>query len=137
MAAPKVKAEREPPWREWMSLYSAERLQPRRDSIEDQSTRKVREPSGFQWNSLRMGWVVAGSDWSERELVGMWIDNGVIAGRKDGIAGENWRGYTLVGKRSVNDGVGDPYAGDVDGAGAEELFEDGEDDGHGSILEKV
>ena len=120
-----------------MSLYSAERLQPRRDSIEDQSTRKVREPSGFQWNSLRVGGVKAGGERSERELEGMRIDNGVIAGGEASGARENRIGYTLVGEGSVNDWVCDPYAGDVDGAGAEELFEDGEEEGHGSILKKV
>lgn len=53
----------------------------------------------------------------------MRIDNGVIAGREDGGTGENRIGYTLVGKGTVDDGVGDTYAGDVDGAGAEEFFE--------------
>ena len=67
----------------------------------------------------------------------MRIDNGVIAGREDSGTGENRISNTLVRERTVNDGVGDPYAGDVNGAGAEELFEDGEEEGHGSILEKV
>lgn len=72
-----------------MSLYSAERLQPRRDSIEDQSTRKVREPSGFQWNNLRIGGVVAWGKRSERELEGMRIDNGVIARGENRFTWEN------------------------------------------------
>lgn len=87
-------------------MYSAERLQPRRDSIEDQSTRKVREPSGFQWKSLRIGGVEAGGERSERELEGMRIDNGVIAGREDGVTGENRRGESLVREGTVDDGVG-------------------------------
>ena len=35
-------------------------------------------------------------------------------------------------KRTVDDGVGDTYAGDVDGAGAEEFFEESDEEGHGS-----
>ena len=62
----------------------------------------------------------------------MRIDNGVITRGEDGFAGENRGGYTLVGERSVNDGVGDTYASDVDGAGAKESFEDGEEHGSGS-----
>ncbi len=88
-------------------MYSAERLQPRRDSIEDQSTRKVREPSWFQWNSLRVGGVVAGCERSERELEGMRIDNGVIRRGDDGRTGENrWR-EAVVREWPVNRYVGD------------------------------
>ena len=31
----------------------------------------------------------------------------------------------MIRERTVDDRIGDPYAGDVDGAGAEKLFEDG------------
>ena len=47
----------------------------------------------------------------------MRIDNGVIARGEDGFAGENRRGESLIGERTVDDRIGDPYTGDVDGAG--------------------
>ena len=62
----------------------------------------------------------------------MRIDNGVIARGEDGGAGENRFSDTLIGEGTVDDGVGDPYAGDMNGAGAEEFFEEGEEEGHGS-----
>ena len=58
----------------------------------------------------------------------MRIDNGVIARGEDGFAGENRRGESLIRERTVDDWVGDPYAGDVDGAGAEKFFEEGAND---------
>ena len=60
----------------------------------------------------------------------MRIDNGVIARGEDGFAGENRRGESLIRERTVDDRVGDPYAGDVDGAGAEKFFEEGAEEGH-------
>jgi len=60
----------------------------------------------------------------------MRIDNGVIARGEDSFAGENRRGESLIRERTVDDWVGDPYAGDVDGAGAEKFFEEGAEEGH-------
>ena len=60
----------------------------------------------------------------------MRIDNGVIARGEDGFAGENRRGESLIGERTVDDRIGDPYTGDVDGAGAEKFFEEGAEEGH-------
>ena len=48
-------------------------------------------------------------------MEGMRIDNGVIARGEDGFARENRRGESLIRERTVDDRIGDPYAGDVDG----------------------
>ena len=105
IAAPNVRAAREPDWREWTSLYSAERLQERRDSMEDQSTRKRREPSGCQWNILRIGnddsEFFKACERSERLREIMWVDDGVVTRRGKGFA--CWDEHlTEVGERSVD-----------------------------------
>ena len=43
----------------------------------------------------------------------------------------------MIGEGTVDDRVGDAYAGDVDGAGAEEFFEDGEEEEGHCMLEEV
>ena len=101
-------------------------MQPRRDSIEDQSTRKVSEPSGFQWKSLRVGWVVAGGERSERELGLMRIDNGVIAWGKHGFTWEDRWEEAFVVEGAVDYNVGKVKSCDVDCGSAEDFVENGE-----------
>jgi len=83
---------------------SAERLQERRDSMEDQSTRKRGEPSGCQWNILRIGRVDGGAEAcerSERLREIMWVDDGMVTRRGEGFTG--WDEHlTEVGERSVD-----------------------------------
>ncbi len=72
--------------------------------MEDQSTRKSREPSGCQWNILRMGRVDRGAEAcerSERLREIMWVDDGVVTRR--GIGFTCWdEKFTEVGERSVD-----------------------------------
>lgn len=42
----------------------------------------------------------------------------------------------MIGEGTVDDRISNAYAGDVDGAGAEEFFEDSEEEGH-YMLKKV
>lgn len=59
----------------------------------------------------------------------MRIDNGVIRWGDNGRTGENrWR-EAVVRERPADRYVGDIQAGDVDGSGAKESLEDGEEDG--------
>ena len=75
----------------------------------DQSTRKSSEPSGCQWNSLRMGRADGGTEAcerSERLREIMWVDDGVVT--RGGEGDTCWvKQLTEVGERSmdVDDGA--------------------------------
>ena len=72
--------------------------------MEDQSTRKRREPSGCQWNILRIGRVDGGAEAcerSERLREIMWDDYCVVTRRGEGNT--CWvKQLTEVGERSVD-----------------------------------